>query len=54
MCVREEKVVKPGLTQNMIFSSEVFLNERKNLVLVSGQLVKVVWNYMEVKIEIKR
>ena len=43
MCVREQKVVKPGLTQNMIFSPEVFLNERKNLGLVSGQLVKVVW-----------
>ena len=36
MCVREEKVVKPGLTQNMIFSPEVFLNERKNLGLISG------------------
>ena len=36
MCVREQKVVKPGLTQNMIFSPEVFLNERKNLGLVSG------------------
>ena len=33
MCVREEKVVKSGLTQNMIFSPEVFLNERKNLGL---------------------
>ena len=37
MCVREEKVVKSGLTQNMIFSPEVFLNERKNLGLISGQ-----------------
>ena len=38
----------------MIFSpAEVFLNERKNLEMVSGQLVKVVWNYMEGKIEIK-
>ena len=36
MCVREEKVVKSGLTQNMIFSPEVFLNERKNLGLISG------------------
>ena len=54
MCVREEKVVKSGLTQNMIFSpAEVFLNERKNLEMVSGQLVKEVWNYMEGKIEIK-
>ena len=37
MCVREEKVVKSGLTQNMIFSpAEVFFNERGNMGLISG------------------